>query len=149
MSELLLDLIIFTGEWVGATIIIFLILSHDDLCSNKRSKCHEAREDTNRVYHAYWVEEKGRKFEWHCSRCKTVWGLSCVNMSYCPHCGARMVEHPWATSECGQTLPTVDAVSVVQCKDCKYYMTIYCPCDGCCISPDWYCADGKRREADV
>ena len=42
--------------------------------------------------------------------------------------------------------PTVDAASVVRCKDCKYYMTIYCPCDGCCISPDWYCADGKRRD---
>lgn len=41
--------------------------------------------------------------------------------------------------------PTVD---VVRCKDCKYYMTIHCHCDGCCISPDWYCADGKRRETD-
>lgn len=44
--------------------------------------------------------------------------------------------------------PTVDTASVVRCKDCKYYMTIHCTCDGCCISPDWYCADGKRREAD-
>ena len=38
--------------------------------------------------------------------------------------------------------------ALVRCKDCMYYMTIYCPCDGCCISQDWYCADGKRREAD-
>lgn len=41
--------------------------------------------------------------------------------------------------------PTVDAVAVVRCKDCKHYMTIHCTCDGCCISDDWYCADGERR----
>lgn len=41
--------------------------------------------------------------------------------------------------------PTVDAVEVVRCKDCKHYMTIHCTCDGCCISDDWYCADGERR----
>jgi hypothetical protein len=41
---------------------------------------------------------------------------------------------------------TVDAVPVVRCKDCKYYMTIHCTCDGCCISDDWYCADGERKD---
>jgi hypothetical protein len=41
--------------------------------------------------------------------------------------------------------PTVDAVPVVRCKDCKHYMTIHCTCDGCCISDDWYCADGERK----
>ena len=41
--------------------------------------------------------------------------------------------------------PTVDAIPVVRCKDCKHYMTIHCTCDGCCISDDWFCADGKRR----
>lgn len=45
-------------------------------------------------------------------------------------------------------VPAVDAVSVVRCKDCKHYMTIYCTCDGCCISPDWYCASGERRDTD-
>ena len=44
-----------------------------------------------------------------------------------------------------QNAPTVDAVEVVRCKDCKHYMTIHCTCDGCCISDDWYCADGERR----
>lgn len=43
-------------------------------------------------------------------------------------------------------MPTVDAVPIVRCKDCKRYMTIYCTCDGCCISPDWYCADGEKKE---
>lgn len=41
--------------------------------------------------------------------------------------------------------PTIDAVSVVRCKECKHYMTIHCTCDGCCISDDWYCADGERK----
>lgn len=134
MLGLLLNCSIVAGVWIGAVLIVIHILyTLDDI---------EADEDTN---HAYWVEEKGKKFEWHCSRCETVQGLSCVNMNYCPHCGAK---RPWAASGCGQTLPTVDAVSVVQCKDCKYYMTIHCPCDGCCISPDWYCADGERRDND-
>lgn len=49
--------------------------------------------------------------------------------------------------------PTVDAVQVVRCKDCKHYL------DGGCgnvdsqspskklmsVKPDWYCADGERR----
>ncbi len=42
-------------------------------------------------------------------------------------------------------LKPVDAVPVVRCKDCRHYMTIHCTCDGCCISDDWYCADGERR----
>ena len=39
-----------------------------------------------------------------------------------------------------------EGVQVVLCKECKYYMTIHCTCDGCCISDDWYCADGERKE---
>lgn len=39
-----------------------------------------------------------------------------------------------------------DLVEVVRCKDCKHYMTIHCTCDGCCISDDWYCADGERKD---
>lgn len=48
----------------------------------------------------------------------------------------------------GNHAPAVDAAPVVRCKDCKHYMTIYCTCDGCCISPDWYCADGEQRDTD-
>ena len=35
---------------------------------------------------------------------------------------------------------------IIRCKDCKHYMTIHCTCDGCCISDDWFCADGKRKD---
>lgn len=41
--------------------------------------------------------------------------------------------------------PAADVVPVVRCRDCKYYMTIHCTCDGCCISDNWFCADGQRR----
>lgn len=36
--------------------------------------------------------------------------------------------------------------ALVRCKNCKHYMTIHCTCDGCCISDDWYCADGERKD---
>ena len=52
-----------------------------------------------------------------------------------------------------ESAPTVDAVPVVRCKDCKHYK------DGFCYNPntyddektcgnttkDWFCADGERR----
>lgn len=58
--------------------------------------------ETKRVYYGYWVEEPDRENHWHCSRCKTVQGMACLNMEYCPHCGAKMAEHPWLASGCGQ-----------------------------------------------
>jgi len=54
------------------------------------------------------------------------------------------IAHKCALS-CLTSCDAVDAVEVVRCKDCKHYMTIHCTCDGCCISDDWYCADGERR----
>ncbi len=50
-----------------------------------------------------------------------------------------------AMLELRSVTPTIDAVPVVRCKNCKHYMTIHCTCDGCCISDDWFCADGERR----
>ena len=47
--------------------------------------------------------------------------------------------------------PTVDAVPVVRCEDCKYH-ELYeehhsCEWHGFAdVKPDWYCADGERRE---
>ena len=43
-----------------------------------------------------------------------------------------------------KNISSADVVEVVRCKDCKKYMTIHCTCDGCCISDEWYCADGER-----
>lgn len=47
-----------------------------------------------------------------------------------------------------ENLPAADVVEIVRCKDCKKYMTIHCTCDGCCISDEWYCADGERKEQE-
>lgn len=58
----------------------------------------------------------------------------------------------------GHEKPTVDAVPVVRCKDCKYFGE-YCDeykeesqTDGMCeldikdsTTFDWFCADGERR----
>lgn len=48
---------------------------------------------------------------------------------------------------------TVDAVPVVRCKDCEnsYYavddlICSYGPCVDCPVSPDFWCANGRRRE---
>lgn len=45
--------------------------------------------------------------------------------------------------------PTVDAVEVVRCKDCKWYSDDYCCQFGDDYGDDWYCADGERREEDA
>ena len=45
--------------------------------------------------------------------------------------------------------PTVDAVLVTRCKDCKWHDAEYhCKLNGygCGRSPDWFCADGKKEE---
>ena len=50
-------------------------------------------------------------------------------------------------------MPTVDAVPVVRCKDCKYYKVEggQCPADNTgdryyswIPDPDWFCADGEK-----
>lgn len=50
-------------------------------------------------------------------------------------------------------MPTVDAVPVVRCRDCKHswedlngLCCSYGPCVDCPVSPDFGCANGRRRE---
>lgn len=50
------------------------------------------------------------------------------------------------------SVPTVDAVPVVRCKDCKYTRKVYgrllCKygtCTGCILRDDFFCANGERR----
>ena len=48
-------------------------------------------------------------------------------------------------------MPTVDAVQVVRCRECKYHEDeelgmVYCPhLVGSWVAEDFYCADGERR----
>ena len=50
-------------------------------------------------------------------------------------------------------MPTVDAVPVVRCKDCIHSYDDLCglcctcgPYVDCVVQPEFYCADGKRKE---
>ena len=42
--------------------------------------------------------------------------------------------------------PTVDAVPVVRCRDCKYFKTRLCENED--NHDDWFCADGERKDGD-
>lgn len=44
--------------------------------------------------------------------------------------------------------PTVDAVPVVRCGDCKWYDSAFYACSKCgvCVNRDFYCADGERSK---
>lgn len=49
--------------------------------------------------------------------------------------------------------PAIDVAPVVRCQDCKnsYYavddlICSYGPCVDCPVSPDFWCANGRRRE---
>lgn len=53
--------------------------------------------------YAHWEEDPERERKWRCSNCRTVRDITCIAMDYCPHCGAKMAEHPWLASGCGQT----------------------------------------------
>ena len=43
-----------------------------------------------------------------------------------------------------QEAPTVDAVEIVRCKDCKYFKTRLCENED--NYDDWFCADGERKD---
>ena len=43
-------------------------------------------------------------------------------------------------------LPTVDAVPVVRCKDCKWQITVYCPMPTWEQKDNHYCYKGERKE---
>lgn len=49
--------------------------------------------------------------------------------------------YEWALEDAvynSRTNKKADMVKVVRCKDCKLFMTLYCPYDDCCISDDWF-----------
>ena len=50
--------------------------------------------------------------------------------------------------------PTIDAVRVVRCKDCKYHEQeqpgmVYCPAVvGGWVEDEWFCKGGERKDDD-
>lgn len=84
---------------------------------------------------------------------------TCPNDLECPAIGSDVVCFPWCEyleesdgDAAEQDTPTVDAVEVVRCKECKYS---YADLDGLCctygvcidsiVPEDFYCANGERR----
>ena len=54
------------------------------------------------------------------------------------------------------SLPTIDAVPVVRCKDCIYRndtekgkALMWLPCEEIRKGDNWYCAEGERRDDNV
>ena len=45
-------------------------------------------------------------------------------------------------------LPTIDAVPVVRCGDCKWYDSAFFVCSKCgvCVNRDFFCADGEKEQ---
>jgi hypothetical protein len=51
---------------------------------------------------------------------------------------------------CMEQTPTIDAVPVVRCKDCKHYdkRSDYCEGMGFSCLPDDFCSYGERKDGD-
>ena len=51
--------------------------------------------------------------------------------------------------------PTIDAVPVVRCRECKYHEDeeigmVYCPnALGGWVAENWFCAEGERKEGQA
>lgn len=70
----------------------------------------------------------------------------------CRNCSTLM---DWQVKELIDNAPTIDAVEVVRCKDCKHcYAEGFVNVRNVCekhydfgnVDDDWFCADGERRE---
>lgn len=123
----------------------------------ERIKCAPAA-DVAPVAHGRWIHTDLAS-HWYgkdeCSEC-TYHEQDRSDLSHfrcCPNCGARM--DGGVNDEKLDAAPTVDAVEVVRCKDCEYSydeISYLCCSHGVCVDcevpPDFYCAEGKRKEPD-
>ncbi len=95
--------------------------------------------------------------EFRCKDCDRRKGMKNGKIRFCYEIG----EAPCRACDIGDTIdyfidedisPTVDVVPVVRCKDCVNKECfgrdgkIVCDLDGFIHEPDWFCADGERRE---
>lgn len=56
--------------------------------------------------------------------------------------------------EYAENIPAADVVPIVRCKDCchsyeefGFVVCSYGPCVDCIVPPNFYCAEGKRKES--
>ena len=45
-----------------------------------------------------------------------------------------------------ENAPTIDAVEVIRCKDCRHWRTSYCVIHGDSWEETDYCSDGERKD---
>lgn len=100
--------------------------------------------------------------EFRCKDCDKRKGMKNGKIRFCYEIG----DAPCRACDIGDTIdyfldedisPTIDAIPVVRCKDCKHYrintvypgtnmIMTYCAKTGIAESnPDWFCADGERK----
>lgn len=90
--------------------------------------------------------------EFRCKDCDRRKGMKNGKIRFCYEIG----DAPCRACDIGDTIdyfleedisPTIDAVQVVRCKDCKYHDEEngknFCDCGN--RPDDWFCADGKRQ----
>ena len=94
-------------------------LMHEGLGYQYNRVMHAPTVDAVPVMHGEWLDRDGGYQFGTCSVCGDRWGSIGV-MKYCPSCGAKM------DAESKEDAPTIDAVPVIRCKDCKHYA------DECC-----------------
>ena len=106
--------------------------------------------------------------EFRCKDCDRRKGMKNGKIRFCYEIG----DAPCRACDIGDTIdyfleedisPTIDAVQVVRCKDCKYAtmtsdgeMCKYCAMDtdnfgnqrDVYHDADWFCADGRRRDVE-
>jgi len=79
---------------------------------------------------------------------------SCIehgrNFSFSFENGGEYCAEWWAVQQMVDDAPTVDAVQVVRCKECRWYDNVdWCVklrlCGVKAVEETWYCADGERK----
>ena len=95
--------------------------------------------------------------EFRCKDCNRRKGMKNGKIRFCYEIGGA----PCRACDIGDTIdyfldedisPTIDAVPVVRCKDCKHLANMYkCPCFYSKEKQpdDWFCADGVAKDSNV
>ena len=98
--------------------------------------------------------------EFRCKDCDRRKGMKNGKIRFCYEIG----DAPCRACDIGDTIdyflddaisPTIDAVPVVRCKECKNWTRRECGSYGTCwmrdgfYDADWFCADGERRSEDA
>ena len=93
--------------------------------------------------------------EFRCKDCDRRKGMKNGKIRFCYEIG----DAPCRACDIGDTIeyfldeeisPTVDGIAVVRCKNCKHWDEFGYECKAkrgwFPAKPDWFCADGERRE---